>query len=336
MKKNLFVLILAVSVIAFFGFTPADAKEPKLSGVAYIQGHGGHIAVLDLATGDVARYDHGKECDALELSPDGSKIYSFSLDGFSKEIDIASGKQTDWAKFGKKHCGTATDPKTGNIWVSDMADGHVYIYDPKTKKLVDKFPVSKSICGINIKGDRAFITDMPGGFINIVDVKKKKVIGKIEGVGTFLHRGRIKPGSNELWQSDGAELSGGKPAGVGYAGAEAISGMVRIVDIDKRTLKDTVVIGGNVHDVEFTPDGKYALVASRQLPEREDSAVVVVDTNTKRVLKVYSACKKCHGAMGIELSEEKDAGRPFLCAIQVNWKQKGIPASAETIKKLSE
>ncbi|MBF0474098.1 MAG: hypothetical protein HQK93_10285, partial [Nitrospirae bacterium] len=68
-----------------------------------------------------------------------------------------------------------------------------------------------------------------------------------------------------------------------------------------------------------------------------DSAIVVVDTTTKRIVKVYSACKSCHGATGTTVAAtHEDKGKVFLCGIDVNWSQKAIPVSKaiETVKDL--
>jgi len=336
--KKFFIAVTTVA-LATFGVSMAGAVE--LSGVAYIQTHGGHVAALDLATGDVARFNHGKPSDAVTVSKDGKTLFNFSLDGNSSETDVATGKTTEWQKLGKKHCGSNYAPD-GTIWVSDMADGHVYVYDPKSKKLVDSFPVAKSICGVNFSkdGKYAYVSDMPGGFIAVVDVKTKKVVNKIEGAGNFIHRAEVSKDGSELWQSDGSELvvkDGKKTAiGVGYATGEATPGSVAIIDLKSGKLKDRVLIGGNPHDVTFTPDGKYALVVSRQLPERTDSAVIVVDTATKRVVKMYSACKACHGPAAVEIDEKKDGGRPFLCAIDVDWNAKKLPAGAEPLASFTE
>ncbi|MCG6551947.1 MAG: SMP-30/gluconolactonase/LRE family protein, partial [Candidatus Magnetominusculus sp. LBB02] len=190
MKKLLVVALSMLLVIAAGVYMAGAEDAPKLSGVAYIQGHGGHVAVLDLATGELARYAHGKPSDTLQLSADKKTLYVFSLDGYEREIDLETGKMSEWMQIGKQHCGSAIAPD-GNIWVSDMTDGHVYVFDPKAKKLVDSFPVSKSICSINFSkdGKTAYVGDMPGGFVSIVDVKTKKVTGKIDGVGAFIHRG---------------------------------------------------------------------------------------------------------------------------------------------------
>jgi YVTN family beta-propeller protein len=341
MSKKLVIALMALSLIvlgtglAFAGEASSSGAgssydfSPQLSGMAYLQTHGGHVAVVDLATGNVKRIVHGKPSDAVTVSDDGNTLYVFSLDGFAKEIDLKTGKQTEWMKLGHKHCGSNIAPD-GTVWVSDMKDGSIYVYDPKKKKLADVIPVSKSICGIDFSkdGKKAYVSDMPGGFVSIIDVKKKKVIGKIEGVGNFIHRARLTPNGKELWQSEGNELKAGKPYGVGYADVGTPGG-VAIVDLKSGKVKDFVITGGNPHDVDFTPDGKYALVATRQLPTKEDSAIVVVDTKTKRVVKQYSACTKCHGAIGMEIPEDKDGGRAFLCAIDVDWNKKEFSKACE-------
>ncbi|KWT82513.1 YncE family protein [Candidatus Magnetominusculus xianensis] len=330
MKKYLVLALLVFAVMAA-GVISAE-EAPKLSGIAYIQTHGGHVAVLDLATGDLARYTHGKPADTLQLSPDKKTIHVFSLDGHEKDIDVETGKQTEWVKVGKKHCGSAI-AADGTIWVSDMADGHIYVFDPKERKLVDSFPVSKSICGVNFSKDfkTAFVSDMPGAFVSIVDVKTKKVTGQIKDAGIFIHRARIKPGSDELWQSDGAELKDGKPAGVGYTEGGSIPGAVTLIDIKTNKVTDRVLIGGNPHDVDFTPDGKYALVGSRQIPDQDDSALAIVNTASKRMVDMRGTCKKCHYALNFAIPKTKDDGRPYLCAVEVDWNRKAIAAGAEHI-----
>lgn len=342
MKRLVIILGLVLSLAAFFGTAYAE-HGPSLSGVAYVQGHGGHIAVVDLATGNVARISHGKPSDAITLSPDDNTIYTFSLDGEGTEIDLKEGKVSPWMKIGKQHCGSAIAPD-GTIWVSDMTDGHIYVYDPKKHKLKDSFPVSKSTCMIAFSkdGKKAYVTDMVGAYVSVVDVKTKKVTDKIQTSGNFMHRGRLTPDGEHLWASDGNEvlkdtyLTNPVPIGIGYSENAALMGGVSIIDTKKNKEVDYVIIGGNPHDVTFTPDGKYALVTSRQMPDAVDSAIVVVDTNTKRIVKVYSACKSCHGPAGISIDAKKDSGRPYLCGISVNWNQKAIPVSKlfETPKDL--
>lgn len=328
--KKLFVLSLIAVAALSLSVMAGTSSAVDLKGIAYVQTHGGHVAVVDLETGDLKRIVHGKPSDALTLSADKKTLYVFSLDGNAKEIDLTTGKQTEWVKLGQKHCGSNIAPD-GSIWVSDMKDGKVYVYDPKTKKLADSFESGgKSICGITFSkdGKTAYVSDMPGGFISIIDVNTKKVTGKIEGVGNFIHRARISPDGTEIWQSEGNELKGGQPYGVGYAEAGTPGG-VTIVDVKTGKVKDFILTGGNVHDVDFSDDGKYAIAGSRQIPERDDSALIVIDTKTKRVVKMYSACKKCHAAVGVTIPEDKDGGRPFLCGVEVAWGDKFPAACTE-------
>lgn len=332
MKIRHLLTAAAILALTFTGGQLANALT--LHGIAYVQGHGGHLAVINLANGNIARFEHGKPSDAITLSKNGKIAYCFSLDGYAREIHVDTGKMTPWVKLGKEHCGSAIAP-SGNIWVSDMKDGHVYVYSPTKHKLVDSFPVSKSICGIAFSkdGKTAYISDMPGGFINIVDVKTKKVVGKIAGAGEFIHRSRITPNGKYLWQSDGAELANGKPIGVGYADAGATPGGVSIINLKTGKVVDYVIIGGNPHGVDFTPNGKYALVSTRQYPSQDDSSLVVVNTRTKRIVKVYSACKACHGYQGVDVPKKDDGGHPFLCGVDVDWHRNKIPAGAQMLVK---
>jgi len=315
---KVFVVSIAVAGLVLAGVSGAAAKNP-FQGTAYIQTHGGHVAVLDMDSGELSRIWHGKPSDALTISADGKKLYMFSLDGYSAEVTLATGDVSEWKELGKKHCGSMIAPD-GTVWVSDMKDGSVYIYDPKTKKLADKIEISKSICGIDFSkdGKLAYITDMPGGFVSIVDVQKKKVVSKISNVGEFLHRARLNPAGTELWQSNGRELKDGE--GFFSQDEPETYGNVAVIDLKTNKVKKHIVVGGNPHDVTFTPDGKYALVASRQIPVREDSSLVVVDTESGAIVRTYALCTPCHAKMGVEIPADKDGGRAFLCAVDIAWK----------------
>lgn len=316
MTRFTVVCLVAVAMIVT-GFSAAFASGYK--GKAYFQTHGGHVAILDLETGTLDRIVHGKPSDALTVSKDGKKLYIFSLDGFSAEVDLASGKVSDWQPLGKKHCGSMIAPD-GTVWVSDMKDGAVYIYDPKTKKLADRIEVSKSICGIDFSkdGKLAYVSDMPGGFVSIIDVKEKKIISKISSVGEFIHRARVNPAGTELWQSNGRELKEGN-AFFNQEDPDSYGNVV-VIDLKTNAVKRTISIGGNPHDVTFSADGKTAFVASRQMPVRDDSALVAVDVETGVVTQSWAVCKPCHASMGVTIPADKDGGRPFLCAVDIAWK----------------
>lgn len=320
MRKKLFT-ILAVSFamigMVFAGSSVAVAGQ--FEGTAYVQTHGGHVAVIDLDSGELTRIWHGKPSDALNLSPDNKTLYMFSLDGYSAEVNLKTGEVSEWKQLGKKHCGSENAPD-GTVWVSDMKDGKIYIYDPKKKKLADTIDVSKSICGIDFSkdGKLAYVSDMPGGFVSIVDVKKKKVISKISGVGEFIHRARVNPAGTELWQSNGRELKDGE--GFFSQDEPDTYGNVTVIDLKTNKVKKVIPIGGNPHDVDFSKDGKYAFVASRQIPVREDSSLVVVDTETGSIVRTYALCKPCHDKMQVTIPPDVDGGRPFLCGVDIAWK----------------
>lgn len=148
---------------------------------------------------------------------------------------------------------------------------------------------------------------------------KRTVVGKISNVGEFIHRGRVNPSGTEFWQSNGRELRGGEPF---FAEDNPESwGNVAIIDLKRNKIKKKIRIGGNPHDVSFSPDGKHAFVAARQLPVRNDSSVVVVSTETGAVLRSYPVCLPCHSAMGVTIPRERDDSRAFLCAVDIAWRK---------------
>ncbi len=53
-KMMLYFTLAAAALMATAGLACAE-DAPMLSGTAYVAGHGGHLAVLNLATGDLDR-----------------------------------------------------------------------------------------------------------------------------------------------------------------------------------------------------------------------------------------------------------------------------------------
>ncbi len=160
------------------------AKIPTFDATAYIAGHGGHLAILNMNT---MKPPMDIEKDRIVLSEAGSemegKIAGMSFEEVKKaggshgqtlmmeggkkvlvagtlagnvyKIDLATGKKEGPFKVGEKFCGAIAGPD-GNVYFEDMADGNVYVWDSKTLKTVDKMPVGKAVCGIqwtkNAKG----------------------------------------------------------------------------------------------------------------------------------------------------------------------------------------
>ena len=342
MKKSLMMLLFMLAAVVVFSVAAGAEDAPLLSGTAYVAGHGGHYAVLNLATGDLDRIvvtGAGGELEGqiagLSLDPAhkssgggthgaaliGRDLYAGLLNGKVMKYNLDTQKLVDLGQVGKKFCGAIPGPD-GDIYYEDMADGHVYVFDPAKDKAADSFPVGMAVCGIGWdKGDKhAFVSDMVQGKVFVLDWKTKKIVKTIDSVGTFLHQARTNPDRSELWVTAANEFKVGDKGPVPYAAAGKGKMELVIIDMNKEEIKDRIDLtaeGAFPHDMAFTPDGKYVLVSARTYGD--DSILLTMDAKTHKVLKETSLCKACHSQAGVKVAI--DQGSPLLCGITVDWKK---------------
>lgn len=356
-KKGLFVaLVLLLAVAAYLGTArysasmgtaegPVDivakvapaAQIPTFDATAYIAGHGGHLAIINMKT---MKPPVDIEKDRIVLSEAGSemegKIAGMSFEEVKKaggshgqvlvgrtlvagtlggdvyKIDLKTGKKEGPIKVGEKFCGAIAGPD-GNIYFEDMANGNVYVWDSNTLKTVDKMPVGKAVCGIQWtkNNDKAYITDMPTGIVYVYDWKTKKEIKQISDPQmTFIHQARMTPDKKELWVSAPNEFDPGLKPGTHKS-------QVIVIDTKTDTVSKRIILPDTVrpHDFAFTADGKYAFLSSRTYGD--DSTLNVMTMNNYELVGKVSACAGCHKAAGVEVKIDK--GSPLLCGIEIDW-----------------
>ena len=316
-------------------------KIPTFDATAYIAGHGGHIAIINMMT---MKPPMDVEKDRIVLSEAGSemegKIAGMSFEEVKKaggthgqsivtekgkkilvagtlagniyKIDLATMKKEGPFKVGEKFCGAIVGPD-GNIYFEDMADGNVYVWDSKTMKTVDKMPVGKAVCGIQWtkNGKKAYISDMPQGIVFVYDWTTKKEIKQITSPEmTFLHQIRMTPDGKYLWVSAPNEYDPGLKPGTHKS-------QVIIIDTATDQIVKRLVLPDDVrpHDFAFTKDGKYAFLSSRTYGD--DSTMNIMDMKNYDIVGKVSACAGCHKANGIEVKIDK--GSPLLCGIEIDW-----------------
>ena len=310
---------------------------PTFNAIAYIAGHGGHLAIIDLRTwvppvdaetdrivlteagsemeGKIAGMSFeevkkagGSHGQALMTEKGQKVLVAGTLNGDVYKVNLATGKKEGPFKVGKKFCGAVAGPD-GNIYFEDMADGHVYVWDSGTLKTVDKMPVGAAVCGIQWtkNAKKAYITDMPTGIVYVYDWTTKKEIKQIKDPGmTFIHQARMTPDGKELWVSAPNEFGPGLKA-------RTRKSQIIIIDTDK----DRIILPDNIqpHDFAFTADGKYAFLSSRTYGD--DSTLNVMERDNYALVGKISACRACHKANGVEVSI--DSGSPLLCGIEMDW-----------------
>ncbi len=323
----------------------AKVIEPQqkvtFNGIAYIAGHGGHIAIIDMRTmkpptdiekdrivlteagsemeGKIAgmsfesvKKSGGTHGQAIVTEKGNKVLIAGTLAGNVYKIDLATGKKQGPFKVGEKFCGAIVGPD-GKLYFEDMADGNVYIWDADKLKTVDKMPVGKAVCGIQWtkNAKKAYITDMPTGIVYVYDWTTKKKIKEITSPEmTFIHQARITPDGKYLWVSAPNEFDPGLKPGTHDS-------QIVVIDTAKDEIIKRIVLPDDIraHDFAFTADGKYALISSRTYGD--DSILAVMDLKNAHIVEKVSACASCHKAYGVEVKIDK--GSPLVCGIEVNW-----------------
>jgi DNA-binding beta-propeller fold protein YncE len=268
----------------------------------------GKIAGMDFAAVKKAGGSHGSAIV-------GKKIYAGLLNGSVVEYDLTTGKKSAPMQVGKKFCDAVVGPD-GNIYLEDMADGHVYIFDPKGLKTVDSIPVGAAVCGIQWtkKLDKAYVSDMPQGKIFVINWKTKKTIKEItDPEMTFIHQIRMTNDGKQVWVAAANEFDPGLKPGTHKA-------QLVVIDTKSDKVVEHIVLPDTVrtHDVKFSPDGKTALVSGRDYINK-DGVVVLMDVKTRKIEKTVSVCSSCHKAAGVQVTI--DDGAPLLCGMAIDWKQ---------------
>ena len=323
----------------------AKVIEPQqkvtFNGIAYIAGHGGHIAIIDMRTmkpptdiekdrivlteagsemeGKIAgmsfesvKKSGGTHGQAIVTEKGNKVLIAGTLAGNVYKIDLATGKKQGPFKVGEKFCGAIVGPD-GKLYFEDMADGNVYIWDADKLKTVDKMPVGKAVCGIQWtkNAKKAYITDMPTGTVYVYDWTTKKKIKEITSPEmTFIHQARMTPDGKYLWVSAPNEFDPGLKPGTHDS-------QIVVIDTAKDEIIKRIVLPDDIraHDFAFTADGKYALISSRTYGD--DSILAVMDLKNAHIVEKVSACAACHKAYGVEVKIDK--GSPLVCGIEVNW-----------------
>jgi len=315
-------------------------KTPTFNAIAFIAGHGGHVAVVDmrtmksptdLETGRVVITEAGTEMEGKiagmsfeevkkaggthgqALVTEGGKkvLVVGTLSGDVYKVDLATGKKSGPYKVGEKFCGAIVHD--GKVYLEDMANGNVYEWDYKKLKTVDTMPIGKAVCGIQWtkNNEKAYVTDMPTGTVYVIDWKTKKTIKEITSPEmTFIHQARMTPDGKYLFVSAPNEYDPGlKPP--------THKSQIIVIDTSKDEIVKRIVLPDDVrpHDFAFTKDGKYVFISSRTYGD--DSAINVMDLKNAHIVAKVGACAACHKEAGVTVKVDK--GSPLLCGIEMDW-----------------
>ena len=159
---------------------------------------------------------------------------------------------------------------------------------------------------------------MPLGLVHVIDWKTKKEIKTITDPGmTFVHQIKMAPDGQHLWVTAPNEF-GVQGPGQPNLGPRSQKPQIVIIDTKTDTVSEKIILPDdiNLHDVEFSPDGKTVLLPARTYGN--DSVLAVMNMSDKKITKRVSLCLGCHKKEGVEVTLDNKS--PLLCGIVVDWK----------------
>ena len=366
-------LLGALSLAAPAPTAAAGGAKGKYTATVYVAGHGGHFAKADV-TIDPSDAEHPVKVANLDMVNigntdshkthdariDGTTLYwsTYALDKEGKlhvgKSDMKTGKVIQDVAFAPDPRAPTTTPpaycgsgqtKTAFMPVFMGNEGYVDVYEKKTLKLQHRVFVSdlgykagsyqfvhgtssndqkKFLVTVTLKGEDGkmngkqdiLIVDLPA-----LEKGKWKQLAKATLTGepgkTIAFRQYFGTGDKLVYQSAGDRMW--------VIDAKTL----KLVD-EKMTKPDF----GENHDVEPTPDGKYALLTLRTAdnvacdekgnptPDKKitDGALQLYDASAKKLVgKSVSVCFECHKGMG---KGDKNA---VLCGLASVFK--GAPAT---------
>ncbi|GBD98579.1 hypothetical protein BMS3Abin07_00599 [bacterium BMS3Abin07] len=317
---NLLAIVFLFLLSCSTGGDQPEYQPPSFKGIVYVQPvKADHVAVLNLANGETGRIGAGKSLGSISLSKSGNALDLFSVSGSVRRIDFVKHSRSKWRKVFRKPCSTAT-AGTGEILVTDSRRRRLYSYLPGNIKAHKEMKIARGTCGVSVSrdGKEIYLVNRLTSSIRIIRKDGFELLTDIRSAGNSIHKALIAPSGTELWVAEGNEFRKGKPYGVGFAKVDARPGGINIVSIRSGKVEDFIIVGGNVVDLAFSGDGRYAFALSSQMPEYDEASLTVINVKKRRVIKNYALCKTCHVWKGVDIPGAK----AFVSSMQVDEKSR--------------
>jgi hypothetical protein len=329
--RTVFIISSIVFLLILSGCSrteePPGYSPPSFTGLAYVQAKGGgHIVVLDMATGEIARIRTGIKDGSLLLSRKTDELLIFGKFDGLKRINLRDGSQSTPRRLTREIC-SATQFSAVEVLLTDPVKESLIRYILQDGELSTLTVLKPGECGLATMkkpdGTWIAITNSKDSSIRILRLEDLTIVRKIGNAGNSIHGAVFPPSENTIWVAEGNEYKNGIPYGVGFAKTEAVPGGINIVDTATGEIVDHIIVGGNVVQIRFSSDGKYAYVISSQMPEYDEATLSIIDFPKRRVIKNYALCKSCHIWKGVELK----SGKAFVSSFVLD--EKGSPAQID-------
>ncbi|MGB0904951.1 MAG: YVTN family beta-propeller repeat protein [Mangrovicoccus sp.] len=305
-------LALAASVAALLA-GPAMANKVFVSNEK-----GNTVTVLESDTWEVlAEFPAGNRPRGITMSPDGTKLYvCASDDDIVRVFDTSTYKELYTLPSGPDPELFVLHPSGNPLYIANEDDNLVTVTDTETHTILAEVPVGVEHEGMAIspdsrwvvntsettnmahfidtsdyqikhnvlvdqrpryaqytdEGNKLFVTSEIGGTVSVMDIED-------DGAPELVHKIRFEvPGVLPEWlQPVGAKVtSDGKWLFVALGPANRVA----VVDAETYEVKDYIIVGQRVWQMDFTPDEKYLITTNGN-----SNDVTIIDVAAQKAIK---------------------------------------------------
>ena len=266
------------------------AVDISTNGVVYVtQLFGNQVAVSDIKSRTInSRIGVGITPTAVAFAPNGRTAYvANQLDGALGVIDVATGVETATIQLpnGAAPFSVAVSPDGTQIFIASNQTS-VFVADASTLAIVDAIPVGEApnAFALSPNGKHLFVSSFAGGTITELDIASHAVVRTYVTGGTPQGLTTNKKGT-ELYVTfeegfvvlfsvtTGTPLAALRLAAGGFGASvtpddnhlyvtEPSVGLVQVINLQNRTIKAAINVGGKPRRVAFNPTGRVAVVAN--------------------------------------------------------------------------
>jgi YVTN family beta-propeller protein len=164
---------------------------------------------------------------------------------------------------------------------TNSAGDNIHIIDPATNKVVGEIKGIEASHGVatSTDGSRIYISEEDQKTLDVIDGKTLQVTKRIplSGNPNLID---MTPDGRWIYVAIAQDWSDLSEFPVIKAKA---SGGVDVIDTVSLTNVKTIPIKGGIHDLNVTPDGKYAIAGSVRAAKPPANAMFVIDTRTNEI-----------------------------------------------------
>lgn len=266
-------IIIFITCIFLCPYGHATALEVKPQLAYVVDNVNSTVNVIDLDTCMVVTTIPGiKDPSGIAISPDNRRLYVTDASwNATTVIDTSTYRQIAWIHTGYEPTSVAVSPDGSTAYVTNLWDKTVSVIDTAENKVIGtlKAGTNPSNVAINPKTGDVYVSNHLDGTVSVY--RNNTSVVTIQ-VGEEAGESAVTP--------DGSRLYVASPN----------DHYVSIIDTATDQVVDKYVIDKDSFpmDVEISPDGKYAYVATLNGPPEGRHGVDVVSVSDNRLLRDYS------------------------------------------------